>query len=95
VFLLFQENYFDSLNCFFASEFIVMKCPMSSDVLFAVLHAREQGSNKKNASQSCALSMVRQLFHLGVIEVYTGVTKKKPSDEVQCSIVISQRNGLM
>ena len=50
--------------------------------LCSALHAREHGSNKKNASQSCALSMVRQLFHLKVIEAYTGVTKKKTSDEV-------------
>nr|CAB3247813.1 ATP-dependent RNA helicase A [Phallusia mammillata] len=45
------------------------------------LLAREQGSNKKISSQSCALSMVRQLFHLGVIEGFTGVAKKKTLDE--------------
>lgn len=49
---------------------------------FPALHAREHGSNKKNASQSCALSMVRQLFHLNIIEAYTGITKKKTTDEV-------------
>ncbi|NXR22499.1 DHX9 helicase, partial [Cinclus mexicanus] len=37
----------------------------------------EHGSNKKLAAQSCALSLVRQLYHLGVIEPYTGQTKKK------------------
>ncbi|XP_076801583.1 ATP-dependent RNA helicase A-like isoform X1 [Clavelina lepadiformis] len=47
------------------------------------LHAREHGSNKKNASQSCALSMIRQLFHLGVVEAYSGISKKKVIDEVE------------
>ncbi|XP_034477717.1 dosage compensation regulator isoform X2 [Drosophila innubila] len=42
--------------------------------------ARETGSNKKSASKSCALSLVRQLFHLKVIEAYSGTLKKK-SDE--------------
>ncbi|XP_056911803.1 ATP-dependent RNA helicase A isoform X2 [Takifugu flavidus] len=41
---------------------------------------REHGSNKKLAAQSCALSLVRQLYHLGVIEAYSGVTKKKEGE---------------
>lgn len=36
---------------------------------------RETGSNKQSASKSCALSLVRQLFHLGVIEAFTGSLK--------------------
>lgn len=36
---------------------------------------RETGSNKQSASKSCALSLVRQLFHLGVIEAYAGTLK--------------------
>lgn len=36
---------------------------------------RESGSNKQSASKSCALSLVRQLFHLGVIEAYGGNLK--------------------
>lgn len=44
--------------------------------------AREHGSNKKLAAQSCALSIVRQLYHLGVIEAYTGMTKKKEGETV-------------
>lgn len=44
--------------------------------------AREHGSNKKLAAQSCALSLVRQLYHLGVIEAYSGVTKKKEGETV-------------
>lgn len=38
---------------------------------------RESGSNKQSASKSCALSLVRQLFHLGVIEAYSGTLKVK------------------
>uniref|UniRef100_A0A3Q3MY32 RNA helicase n=1 Tax=Mastacembelus armatus TaxID=205130 RepID=A0A3Q3MY32_9TELE len=56
--------------------------------------AREHGSNKKLAAQSCALSLVRQLYHLGVIEAYTGVTKKKEGEtvfEVQVSPDLQQQ----
>lgn len=48
----------------------------------AGIMAREHGSNKKLAAQSCALSLVRQLYHLGVIEAYSGVTKKKEGETV-------------
>lgn len=37
---------------------------------------RETGSNKQTASKSCALSLVRQLYHLGVIESFSGTLKK-------------------
>ncbi|CAN8020629.1 unnamed protein product [Ixodes persulcatus] len=47
------------------------------------VHAREQGSNKQIASKSCALSLVRQLFHLGAIDAYTGVTKKKTESKLE------------
>jgi hypothetical protein len=40
------------------------------------ISAREAGSNKQSASKSCALSLVRQLYHLGVVEAYTGSLKK-------------------
>lgn len=43
--------------------------------------ARETGSNKQSASKSCALSLVRQLYHLGVIEAFTGTLKQKKDDE--------------
>ncbi|KFB49323.1 AGAP006599-PA-like protein [Anopheles sinensis] len=36
---------------------------------------RESGSNKQSASKSCALSIVRQLYHLGVIEAFNGSIK--------------------
>ncbi|PSN38206.1 Dosage compensation regulator [Blattella germanica] len=42
---------------------------------------RETGSNKQTASKSCALSIVRQLFHLGVIEAFSGTLKKNKESE--------------
>nr|ABV48877.1 maleless [Drosophila simulans] len=45
--------------------------------------ARESGSNKKSASKSCALSLVRQLFHLNVIEPFSGTLKKKKDEELK------------
>ncbi|XP_063696057.1 dosage compensation regulator isoform X2 [Culicoides brevitarsis] len=45
---------------------------------------RETGSNKQSASKSCALSLVRQLFHLGVIEAYAGTLKtEKAKDQTK------------
>uniref|UniRef100_A0A8D8F423 RNA helicase n=1 Tax=Culex pipiens TaxID=7175 RepID=A0A8D8F423_CULPI len=44
---------------------------------------RESGSNKQSASKSCALSIVRQLFHLGVIEANTGVAGKAAKAQEQ------------
>lgn len=51
-------------------------------VILVGIFAREHGSNKKLAAQSCALSLVRQLYHLGVIEAYSGLTKKKEGERV-------------
>ena len=45
------------------------------------INAREAGSNKQTASKSCALSLVRQLFHLGVIEAFSGTLKKNKEVE--------------
>lgn len=45
--------------------------------------AREHGSNKKLAAQSCALSIVRQLYHLNVIEAFSGQTKKKEGELIE------------
>ncbi|XP_047036041.1 dosage compensation regulator isoform X4 [Helicoverpa zea] len=42
---------------------------------------RETASNKQTASKSCALSIVRQLYHLGVIEAFSGTLKKDRSSE--------------
>ncbi|XP_033206508.1 dosage compensation regulator mle isoform X1 [Bombus vancouverensis nearcticus] len=42
---------------------------------------RETGSNKQTASKSCALSLVRQLYHLGVIEPFSGTLKKNKEAE--------------
>ncbi|KAL3312078.1 ATP-dependent RNA helicase A [Cichlidogyrus casuarinus] len=46
------------------------------------LFAREEGSNKQTASRAVCLSLVRQLFHAGEIEAFTGQRKKKRSNEV-------------
>ncbi|XP_018334695.1 dosage compensation regulator [Agrilus planipennis] len=43
------------------------------------IHGRDTGSNKQMASKSCALSIVRQLYHLGVIEAFSGSLKKEKS----------------
>ena len=40
---------------------------------------RETASNKHTASKFCALSLVRQLFHLNIIEAYSGTLKKTRS----------------
>lgn len=47
------------------------------------VYANESGSNKLQASKNCALSLVRQLYHLKVIEAFTGIKKKKLGDEVK------------
>lgn len=47
------------------------------------IHGRDSGSNKQTASKSCALSIIRQLFHLGVIEAFSGTLKKeRPTNEM-------------
>ncbi|TNN30309.1 ATP-dependent RNA helicase A [Liparis tanakae] len=38
--------------------------------------AREHGSTKKLAAQSCSLSLVRQLFHLQVLEAFSGPPRR-------------------
>uniref|UniRef100_A0A8B9IRK9 RNA helicase n=1 Tax=Amazona collaria TaxID=241587 RepID=A0A8B9IRK9_9PSIT len=53
------------------------------------IFSREHGSNKKLAAQSCALSLVRQLYHLGVIEPYSGQTKKKGESVEPYEVLLS------
>ena len=50
------------------------------NALGRAISAREAGSNKQSASKSCALSLVRQLFHLGVIQAFEGTLKKANRD---------------
>ncbi|CAL8111451.1 unnamed protein product [Orchesella dallaii] len=45
------------------------------------IHAAETASNKQTSSKSCALSLVRQLYHLNVIEPFTGITKRAKEAE--------------
>lgn len=66
------------------------------------INAREAGSNKQSASKSCALSLVRQLFHLGVIEAFSGTLKKNkdveelpPYDVALAPEIISQLNDCL
>lgn len=46
--------------------------------------ARENASTKQLASRACALSLMRQLYHYGVIEAFntTGESKKKTATKV-------------
>lgn len=60
---------------------VVVNVPLNCVGCAGIL-GREHGSNKKLAAQSCALSVVRQLYHLGVIEAFSGVTKKKEGELV-------------
>lgn len=53
-------------------------------ILFVLgVTARESGSNKQSASKSCALSLIRQLYHLGVIEAFSGSLKKTITNLVE------------
>lgn len=55
-----------------------------NDYFFLEILASDTGSTKQTASKSCALSLVRQLFHLGVIEAFSGTLKRaKESDTVK------------
>ena len=66
--------------------FLLLTLLLLDLLLFCICHpdltGRESGSNKQVASKSCAMSLVRQLFHLGVIEAYSGEKKKKKENEV-------------
>lgn len=52
--------------------------------LFTDVTGRETGSNKQTASKSCALSIIRQLYHLNIIEAFSGTLKtKKEGDQMK------------
>ena len=53
----------------------------------------ESGSNKQVASKACALSVVRQLFHLGVIPAYSGDKSMKKKD-AQVTICLRPASGV-
>ncbi|XP_060524054.1 dosage compensation regulator isoform X2 [Cylas formicarius] len=61
----------------FAQKTFVAEISFYVKQLGRVIHGRDGGSNKQSASKSCALSVVRQLFHLGVIEAFSGTLKKQ------------------
>ncbi|KAK9499269.1 hypothetical protein O3M35_002337 [Rhynocoris fuscipes] len=66
-----------SINLGFVAE---MTIPVHK--LGRSITGRETGSNKQSASKSCALSIVRQLYHLGVIEAFSGTLKKKTTEQI-------------
>lgn len=53
----------------------------SFNLNFSDVTGRETGSNKQTASKSCALSLIRQLYHLGIIEAFSGTLKKNKESE--------------
>ncbi|XP_041768072.1 dosage compensation regulator isoform X1 [Anopheles merus] len=55
---------------------------------------RESGSNKQSASKSCALSLIRQLYHLGVIEAFTGSLKSATASEQLAAYPVKISNQL-
>ncbi|XP_046735183.1 dosage compensation regulator isoform X4 [Diprion similis] len=55
----------------------IINIPLSVQITLG----RETGSNKQTASKSCALSLVRQLYHLGIIEAFSGTLKKNKESE--------------
>jgi hypothetical protein len=61
---------------------------------FVAIHARENGSTKQIASKSCALALVRQLYHLNIIEIYTGEKKKKQIEKVNSVFLYQSTNFL-
>ncbi|CAF3251955.1 unnamed protein product [Rotaria socialis] len=61
----------DNLRTFFAELSVFIRERSQT------IHARENGSTKQIASKSCALALVRQLYHLKAIEAFTGEKKKK------------------
>ncbi|CAF1449446.1 unnamed protein product [Adineta ricciae] len=61
----------DNLRTFFAELSVYIRERNQT------IYARENGSTKQIASKSCALALVRQLYHLNLIEIFTGEKKKK------------------
>ncbi|XP_052862238.1 dosage compensation regulator [Anopheles cruzii] len=55
---------------------------------------RESGSNKQSASKSCSLSVIRQLYHLGVIEAFNGSIKSVKSSEQMAAFRVGIENQL-
>lgn len=55
----------------------------SNTTNFVEITGRVTGSNKQSASKSCALSIVRQLYHFGVIEPFSGTLKMKETEQMK------------
>ncbi len=61
---------------------IICKTKNERTFYFVAIHARENGSTKQIASKCCSLALVRQLYHLNIIEPFTGEKKKKQIEKV-------------
>lgn len=72
----FAINITESI-CFNQYRSFVAEMRIFVKQLNRTISGRETASNKQSASKSCALSLVRQLFHLGVIEAFSGSLKTK------------------
>lgn len=79
-YVFYGNSFFGSLS-FFVCRSFVAELSFFVKQLGRTIHGRDTGSNKQQASKSCALSLVRQLFHLGVIEAFSGTLKKEKSAE--------------
>ena len=51
------------------------------------IQACEHASTSKGATKLCAFSLVKQMFHLGEIEAFTGPAPKNASESVLSSIL--------
>ncbi|KOB78141.1 MLE protein, partial [Operophtera brumata] len=70
-----MENAKSKLHQSFCCELTIYVRQLGRNVI-----GRETASNKQTASKSCALSLVRQLYHLGVIEAFSGKLDITPVD---------------
>ena len=60
-------------------------------LFFSAISAREHASTKKQAAQNTSLSLVRQLFHMGVLEAAEPgqvQPKKRKTDEVMTYLLL-------
>lgn len=71
--------YFSFVTRLFWNRSFVAEMSFYVKQLGRTIFGRDTGSNKQSASKSCALSIVRQLYHLGVIEAFSGTLKKDKS----------------
>jgi len=63
-------------------------------LFFIAISAREHASTKKQAAQNTALSLVRQLFHMGALEAaepgQVQPKRKKVDEVITCTYLLEQ-----